>query len=1280
MSDPSDIKNDTVSVQDAKKPDDTPTKPKPKLNLSVLFRYSTANERWLLALGSSCALLEGVAMPAFTFVFGAVLNAVGENGASIIDQTETLALAMLLIAVGVFVMGSVWSAIFNFTAVRQANRLRRAYLASVLSKDISWFDLNKPGEIPSRLSADIDKFQSAIAQKAGLAWMNASQALAGVILAFVSGWAVALVVLAGIPFISGATVFLTRSMAAASTSAQSSYARAASVAEEVLMSIRTVASFGGELFEFNRYSSELAGARSNGIKMGVRVGLSLGLVMCFVFCSYALTFWFGAWLIDRGTINSATGEPWKGSQVIIVFFALLMGSFGLAQLGPSLQSFAEGTAALKELYETIDAEASIETSLLKKRKDGAMVCDKQFIATNFNDESQVVIKEIEFNAASFYYPTRPDVKVLDSLSIKIQAGQKIALVGESGSGKSTIIQLLERFYDPASGSVSINGDDVRHMHPRGLRSLFGYVGQEPVMFATSIRANLVYGLRGDRLPSDEEIYKYLRMANVVEFVMSLPDRLDTYCGPGGSQMSGGQKQRLAIARALIRKPQVLLLDEATSALDNESEKLVQATIDQLQDHFSGGATLTTISVAHRLSTVRNSDVIYVLQRGVLAEQGSHADLMSRDGVYKSLVASQEKATGKAAPGASAVASVAVVAGAVAEEAVAAARSSVASKDEKSSEEKERERVKAVAKGYRIPWGRLMSFTKEEKWLYIPGILGAFAKGAAFPIHAMMFSAVIAWYYEKTDLMHKVSIVSIKYVGLGVGVLLGIMLDLGSFAFISEGFTLRIRQVCFRHILGQDMAFFDHPDNAPAKLQLALSTWATKMNTITTTVIGVFFEVIAALIAGFVIAFMASPKLAGIICACLPLVIGSSVLMTRIMLGSPAEDESNGSKQAALTASEAVQNMRTVRALNGELATLELYESYSMKKVNKDTRKAWVSGLLFGFSMSCAFLPYALGYYVAGQMIANNELTLEDMSKALVGLLLGAMSAGQALSFLPDVAVAKTSAHDMFVLLDRPSAISPYDVARASEPASVLGEGTVEFKDVCFTYPQRPEVQVLKGLSFSVKPGQKVALVGPSGSGKSSVISLLQRFYDPSSGSITIGGKDIKEMDVAVLRSVMGFVGQEPVLFDTTMKANVLYGNPSATDADLERVQRMAKLDFVREDNVHWDTVLGPKGGLLSGGQKQRTAIARALIRNPKILLLDEATSALDSASEQVVQKAIDEATLGRTTFVIAHRLATIEDADLILVVADGRVVEQGTHASLIQQKGVYYQLYLKGQK
>jgi ABC-type multidrug transport system fused ATPase/permease subunit len=1254
---------------------ENPTKPtRKKFNLGTLYRYSTRGERWLLLLGSVCAFAEGAAMPAFSYVFGSVLDTVGNNGPDVMESMEKLALAMLLIAVGIFFLASAWSGLFSWTAVRQTNRLRRAYLAAVLSKDISWFDLHSPGEIPSRLADDMDKYQNAISQKAGMALMNISQAMSGMLLGFIAGWQLALVVLGGIPLIGIAMVMLTRAMGKSATEGQASYAKAGSIAEEVLMSIRTVTSFGGQGYEINRYTGNLEGARRSGTKIGTQVGISLGLVMLVTFWSYALTFWFGSWLVQNNITNTFTGKTWTIAEVIVVFFSVLMGTFGLGQIGPSISAFTEGTAVLRTIYEVIESSSDIEPSMLRKREnDNALVAIKHWKMNNPPSPPAVLsLSSIHLSSVRFHYPARPEVPVLRSVSLTIRAGQKVALVGESGSGKSTIISLIERFYDPIEGRVLINElVDIKTIPPRELRAMFGYVGQEPVMFATSVRGNLTYGFSASEMPSEAEIIDSLKMANVYSFVRSLPEGLDTYCGSGGSQMSGGQKQRLAIARALLRNPQVLLLDEATSALDNESEKMVQQTIDSLN---TISRNLTTISVAHRLSTIRNSDVIFVLQRGELIQQGTHDELMANHaGLYKSLVSAQVGDAGDTLTAESTI----TLPRQLTDEPTSAPV--IPSPPEKLEEQIDKERQDAIAKSYSVPYGRLLAFTKPERWLYFPAIFGAAVKGVAFPIHALIFSAVIGWFYTAPDLSAKIRQGCLEYVGLGIAVFFGIVLDIGIFAYISEWFTLRVRATCFTHMLSQDMSFFDKPENSPAKLQLALSTLASRMNAITTNVIGIVFEVAAAIIAGMVIAFIASPKLAAVLTASLPIVVGTSAVATKVMLGATQEDK-NLSRQAAQVASEAVQNMRTVRSLNGEREVIASYEKLSSRKIEIDQRKSWSNGLIFGFSMCSLFLPYALGYWYGGKLVANDELDIQAMTQALIGLLLGAMGAGQALSFMADVAAAKTAAHDVFELLDTESKISPFDESNDGEKVAVDLTGPIEFSDVYFSYPQRPDVPILRGLTFSVQPGQKVALVGPSGNGKSTVMALLQRFYDPASGAITIGGRNIQEFSVPALRACMGYVGQEPVLFDATMRDNVLYGNRGAGDEDLERVQKLAKLDFVNEESVQWDTVLGPKGGLLSGGQKQRTAIARALIRDPKILLLDEATSALDSASEKVVQTAIDAATAGRTTFVIAHRLSTIEDADIILVILEGRVVESGTHVELMSKQGPYYQLYKKGQK
>lgn len=286
-----------------------------------------------------------------------------------------------------------------------------------------------------------------------------------------------------------------------------------------------------------------------------------------------------------------------------------------------------------------------------------------------------------------------------------------------------------------------------------------------------------------------------------------------------------------------------------------------------------------------------------------------------------------------------------------------------------------------------------------------------------------------------------------------------------------------------------------------------------------------------------------------------------------------------------------------------------------------------------------------------------------------------MGAGMAFGFAPDAAKGKLAAYDIFRLIDRESrvdAMNPHGTHRS------LGAATIEFENVVFTYPHRLDLPVLKGLSWKAFQGQSVAFVGPSGSGKSTVLQLLQRFYDPTQGCVKIGGRDLRDFDISFWRSQVGFVGQEPILFDMSLDENIKYGKKDATRQEIENAARMANMDFVFNGKIGWGDSVGQKGGKLSGGQKQRVAIARALVRQPPVLLLDEATSALDSASEKIVQEALDVAKKGRTTFTIAHRLSTIKESDLIVVIVSGMLAEQGTHDDLMQSQGVYYNLVRKG--
>jgi|HubBroStandDraft_4_1064222.scaffolds.fasta_scaffold01120_5 ATP-binding cassette subfamily C protein CydCD len=846
---------------------------------------------------------------------------------------------------------------------------------------------------------------------------------------------------------------------------------------------------------------------------------------------------------------------------------------------------------------------------------------------------------IEFDDVSFAYPGGRGA-AHTALSFTVAAGEKIGIVGPSGSGKSSVARLLLRLFDPQSGSVKIGGRDLRELDPEMVRAQIAVVHQDTYLFHGTVEENLRLG-RPDA--SVEELEAAAHDANAHDFIMALPQGYRTMLGERGVNLSGGQRQRLAIARALLRDAPILILDEALSSVDAENEAVIQEAIDRL----SQGRT--TLILAHRLSSVIGADRILVLDHGRIVEEGSHAELIRRGGPYRRLMGAQAEERGDDfdlidnKPALSGPSS--AEATDYGEEAPAAAAAAAA----------------------QVGWMTTLATLTE--------IIGPWRRKFAIVVGAGI-SRVAA--FIGVGIVGALAVAAVK-TGAPYGYLLiflGLLAPLAGVLHWIESWLAH--DIAYRLLAEMRIDLFRKLDKlAPAYLVRRRSGDLIALAAQDIETIEYFFAhtVAPALVAILVpstvlltLAFVAWPIALVILPFILYAALAPWVLRTKIdRLGALARDRLG---LLAGYVTETIQGLSDLVAFQavgrrraGFMAAVADYQEVRLRLLGDLTAQTAQLEICTGLG--------GLAVAVVGAMLVSQGQLAATTLPLLILLAVA--------SFLPISEIAQVSRQlaDTIASTRRLHAVhdeKPPVVDGPLRPPAPVGGSAIRFEGVGFAYPgaRRP---ALEGIGLDIPAGATVAIVGPSGAGKTTLANLLLRFWDPAAGHVLIDGVDLRDFELDHLRARISLVSQDTYLFNDTLRANVLLARPDADEAAIRRALDQAALaEFVGSLPDGLDTRVGERGVQLSGGQRQRVAIARAFLKNAPTLILDEATSHLDAVSEAQVRGALDSLMRDRTTIVIAHRLSTVRNADLLVVLDRGRLAELGSHAELLVRNGLYARL------
>lgn len=1137
--------------------------------------------------------------------------------------------------------------------------LRDAVFDHLIDLDMAQHDELPAGQLVSRANTDVNMvFQ--VLQMVALVTGNIVMAVlaVGFMISFAPLLAAIAVAVLAVTF---AVAWQMRDTVYVSTwDASQREAEMTAVAEEAISGVRVVKGFGQESREIDRYVHALERLFGGRVRM-VRIrALFTSVLQIVPVLGQVVVLGVGGWMAVHGQVTVGT---------LVAFFSYLTQLSAPARMTAMFlaasQQARSGTERLEELLAMRPGIVDAPGAEAYVPSGGA----------------------VHFADVSFAYPGGPGV--LENLDLRIAAGERVAVVGSSGSGKTTLAMLLARFRDPDSGRVLLDGHDVRDLGVDSIRRQVGLAFEEAFLFAGSIRDNIAYG-RPDA--TDDEIRAAARHAQADGFIEALADGYDQFVGEAGVTLSGGQRQRIGLARVLLCDPAVVVLDDATSAVDAEVEHAIH---DALSEALAGR---TTLLIAHRRSTLALADRIVVLDGGRIVAEGDQATLEATSARFRELLSGLEAAGDDASHG------------------IVRARPVVHTDGSTDAGEDHRvlptTRLDANVRGGGRRAGGGM-------WMPGAGLIGPATPELLEAVDALpeirdttrldpdehradrgrlaFFRFVSRWRRELTfgallvvlDALATLSIPALIRVGIDEGVTpgeLGVVVGVAVAAFAigaadtwvmwlenvvtgraAERILTALRIRVFSHLQRLGLDFYERERSGRLLTRLT-SDIDTLQQLLSNGLVNAAVSLVTFVGIAIMLVVLDVRLALAVFAVTVPLIVATRIYQR---LSRPAYDRQRDAIAAVLSdLAENLSGARVTQAFVRQQPNRERFHAYDdeFRLAGMGALKVQIGYFAFVELLSTVGVIVVLGY---GAVLHDAGTLTVGVLTAFLLYLTQFFSPIQQLSNVFDTAQQSAAGVRKLdgLLAERPSVPAPDD------PDAVPEGGSLQLTAVGFAYPSQRSPAVA-GVDLDIPAGQRIALVGETGSGKSTLVKLLARFYDPTTGTVSMDGTDLRSLDPGAYRRRLGYVPQEPYLFAGTLRDNLVYGNPTASDElVVDAIVAVGLDDLVEGLSDGLDHWLVERGRSLSTGQRQLVCLARALIADPVLLLLDEATSNLDLASEARIEQAMDVLSVGRTSVTIAHRLATAARADRILVMDAGRIIEDGSHAELLGEQGRYAALW-----